>query len=122
MKGLHCMVFKGLLYVTLTVFILGLTFRISTWFFRSVGLSPKKINASIRFLAFVKGFIIIVFSTKIFTIIKTLILDVILQRRILKEDFMMKILYGLNIQDQNSLWRKKGTIAIYQLKNAPHIP
>ena len=89
------MAFSVLLYVTLAVFILGLIFRISTWFFRSVGFSPKKINASIRFLEFVKGFIRVVFSAKIFTIIKTLILDVILQRRILKEDFLRWLMHML---------------------------
>jgi heterodisulfide reductase subunit C/nitrate reductase gamma subunit len=92
------MVFNVLLYITLSVFILGLIFRISSWFFRSTGYSTGDINPSTRFLAFLKGLTGVIFSRKIFTLIKVIILDVILQRRILKEDFsrwvMHMLIYG----------------------------
>jgi len=89
------MVFRLLLYTALSFFTLGLIFRVSTWFFRSIGFSTGDIKPSTRFLAFVKGCIGVIFSTKIFTIIKTLILDVIFQRRALKEDILRWVMHML---------------------------
>ena len=92
------MIFRVLLYFELAVFIIGLIYKVSTWFIRTIGTSPKDITPSHRLLAFVKGFIRTIFSKKIITLINTLILDVILQRRILKEDFtrwlMHMLIYG----------------------------
>ena len=88
------MVFRMLLYISLSVFILGLVYRISTWFFRSIG-STGDIHPCTRFFAFIRGFIGIIFSLKIFTLIKVFILDVILQRRVLKEDILRWVMHML---------------------------
>jgi heterodisulfide reductase subunit C/nitrate reductase gamma subunit len=89
------MVFKVLLYFALAVFITGLIYKVSTWFFRTIGTSSRDITPSDRLLAFVKGFIRTIFSKKIITLINTLVLDVILQRRILKEDFIRWLMHML---------------------------
>ncbi len=89
------MVFKVLLYLALAVFITGLIYKVSTWFFRTIGTSSRDITPSDRLLAFVKGFIRTIFSKKIITLINTLVLDVILQRRILKEDFIRWLMHML---------------------------
>lgn len=82
------MVFRLLLYTALSIFILGLIFRFSSWFFRSAGFPSKDIKAGTRFLSFAKGFIGVIFSRKILTLIKVFIIDVIFQRRALKEDIL----------------------------------
>jgi heterodisulfide reductase subunit C/nitrate reductase gamma subunit len=92
------MVFNVLLYISLGIFILGLIYKAYTWFSRKIGVSALDYTTSQRFSAAVKGTVKVVFSSKIFRLIKAFILDVLLQRRALKEDFlrwlMHMLLYG----------------------------
>ncbi|MEJ2655955.1 MAG: 4Fe-4S dicluster domain-containing protein [Desulfobacterales bacterium] len=92
------MVFNVLLYISLGIFILGLVFKAYTWFSRKIGVSAHDYTTSQRFSAFVKGTVRVVFSLKILHLIKAFFLDVLLQRRALKEDFlrwlMHMLLYG----------------------------
>ena len=87
-----------LLYISLGIFILGLIYKAYTWFSRKIGVSALGYTTSQRFSAAVKGTVKVVFSSKIFRLIKAFILDVLLQRRALKEDFlrwlMHMLLYG----------------------------
>ncbi|MGA8179835.1 MAG: nitrate reductase, partial [Desulfobacterales bacterium] len=82
------MVFNVLLYISLGIFILGLIYKAYTWFSRKIGVSAQDFTTSQRFSAAVKGTAGVVFSLKIFRLIKAFILDVLLQRRTLKEDFL----------------------------------
>ena len=82
------MVFTAFLYASLIIFALGLIIKIWTWFSRTIGTSAKKIPASERMSAAVKGIFGVVFSAKILILIKVFIFDVVLQIRILKEDFL----------------------------------
>nr|MDA3835103.1 hypothetical protein [Spirochaetales bacterium] len=82
------MVFNVLLYTSLFVFIVGLIYRISTWFSRKIGISSRDISKSERLTAAFKGILEVIFSAKILILIKVLILDVVFQKRILKEDFL----------------------------------
>ena len=92
------MVFNVLLYISLGIFILGLIYKVYTWFSRKIGISAKDYTPSQRFSAAVKGLVGVVFSSKILLLIKAFILDVLLQRKILKENFlrwmMHMLLYG----------------------------
>ncbi|MFZ0483963.1 MAG: 4Fe-4S dicluster domain-containing protein [Desulfobacterales bacterium] len=92
------MVFNVLLYISLGIFILGLIYKVYTWFSLKIGISAQDYTLSQRFSAAVKGTVGVVFSSKILLLIKAFILDVLLQRRILKEDFlrwlMHMLLYG----------------------------
>lgn len=92
------MVFNVLLYISLGIFILGLIYKVYTWFSLKIGISAQDYTPSQRFSAAVKGTVGVVFSSKILLLIKAFILDVLLQRRILKEDFlrwlMHMLLYG----------------------------
>ena len=82
------MVFNVLLYISLFVFISGLIYKIYKWFSLEIGFSGRDISKSERLTACFKGIIRIIFSSKILILIKVFILDVILQKRILKEDFL----------------------------------
>jgi len=92
------MVFNVLLYISLGIFILGLIYKVYTWFSLKIGISAQDFTPSQRFSAAIKGTVGVVFSSKILLLIKAFILDVLLQKSILKEDFlrwmMHMLLYG----------------------------
>jgi len=89
------MLFITLLYISLTIFFFGLIYRVSTWFSRKIGILAKNISASDRVSAAAKGILGTIFSSKILTLIKIFVLDVVLQRRILKEDFLRWLMHML---------------------------
>ena len=92
------MVFSVSLYSSLAVFSIGLIYKLFTWFSRKVGMSSRHFSTSQRVSAAIKGILGVIFSSKILILLKTLLLDVVLQRRILREDFlrwlMHMLLYG----------------------------
>ena len=73
------------LYSALAIFIIGLLYKISTWF--SLKMSVNSKSASTRFSAALKGTIATIFSLKIITLLKVFFLDVILQKKLITEDF-----------------------------------
>ena len=96
------MFFDIALYASLSIFLIGLIYKISTWFTRDLGILPEGCTPSTRILAAFKGVLGTLFSLKVFTILKVFILDVIIQRRILKKDILrwtmhMLIFYGFMI-------------------------
>jgi heterodisulfide reductase subunit C/nitrate reductase gamma subunit len=92
------MVFNVLLYISLGIFILGLIYKAYTWFSKKIGISAQDYTPAQRFSAAVKGTVGVIFSSKILRLIKAFFLDVVFQRRALKEDFlrwmMHMLLYG----------------------------
>jgi len=92
------MIFNVLLYAALIIFSLGMIYKISTWFSHKVGISADQITTAERVSAAVKGVGGTIFSPKIGILVKVFILDVLLQRRILKEDAlrwaMHMLIYG----------------------------
>jgi len=92
------MVFNVLLYISLGIFILGLIYKAYTWFSMKIGISARDYTPAQRFSAAIKGTVGVIFSSKILRLIKAFILDVVFQRRALKEDFlrwmMHMLLYG----------------------------
>ena len=89
------MVFNMLLYISLGIFVLGLIYKVYTWFSMKIGISAQDYTPSQSFSASVKGIVGVVFSSKIFLLVKVFILDVVLQRRILKEDFLRWLMHML---------------------------
>ncbi len=87
------MLFSILLYSALLVFFLGTTWRVSAWFTRKVGPESRRIPASRRLLAALRGALGAVFSRRIGAAFRVLLMDVILQRRIIKEDFLRWIMH-----------------------------
>lgn len=92
------MVFNLLLYISLGIFILGLIYKAYTWFSRKIGISAQEYTPAQRFSTAVKGTVSVIFSSRILLLLKAFVLDVVLQKKILKEDFlrwmMHMLLYG----------------------------
>jgi len=89
------MVFNVVLYISLAIFVLGLIYKVYTWFSMKIGVADQGFTASQRFSAAAKGIVGVIFSSKVLNLIKAFILDVVLQRRILKEDFLRWLMHML---------------------------
>jgi len=89
------MIFNVLLYAALIIFSLGMIYKISTWFTRKVGICADQITTAERVWAAAKGVGGTIFSPKIGILIKVVILDVLLQRRILKENALRWVMHML---------------------------
>ena len=76
------------LTIALAIFGLGLIYKVSTWFRYKIGIQSIEIRTSERVFSALKGILLTVFSPKILTLLKVFVLDVLLQLRILKEDFL----------------------------------
>ena len=91
--------FDYLFYTSLIFFLLGLTYKVSTWFTKKIGIFGNNITTAQRLRSAAYGVIQVIFSLKILALLKALALDVLLQSRILKESFIrwlahMLIFYG----------------------------
>jgi heterodisulfide reductase subunit C len=91
--------FDYLFYTSLTVFLLGLIYKSSTWFTKKIGILGKHTTAAQRVRSAARGAIGVIFSSKIIMLLKAVVLDVLLQQRTLKESFTrwlahMLIFYG----------------------------
>jgi heterodisulfide reductase subunit C/nitrate reductase gamma subunit len=75
------------LYVALGIFGIGLIYKLVGWFRCQIGDSARHTSTSQRIATACKGLIKSLFSIKFFSLLKVFILDVILQRRVLKENF-----------------------------------
>jgi heterodisulfide reductase subunit C/nitrate reductase gamma subunit len=80
------MLYSISLYVALVIFIMGLVYKVSSWF--SLKISVESKGASTRFFAALKGIISAIFSIRIVTLLKVFFLDVIIQRKIMREDLL----------------------------------
>ena len=87
------MIYSLCLYISLVIFGIGLAYKVINWFRYKIGTAARNVSTTKRFLAAVKGILAVVFSLKIFTLMKAFILDVILQRRIIKRDFLRWLMH-----------------------------
>ena len=80
--------FYVILYITLALFLAGLLFKKWTWF--KTGIGPETISLSIgrRFGDAIGDLLSALFSLRFLTLIKVIVLDVILQLRLLRDDFL----------------------------------
>jgi heterodisulfide reductase subunit C len=87
--------FDVLFYTSLAIFVFGLIFKVSTWFTRKIGIYAHQVTAAERVSAAAKGILVTFFSPKILVLIKVFILDVALQIRIVREDFLRWLMHML---------------------------
>jgi heterodisulfide reductase subunit C/nitrate reductase gamma subunit len=87
------MFLKVSLYISLVIFILTLVYKVSSWFRYKIGIGSEEIPTSTRFFSAIKGIFLTIFSVKVLTLLKAFILDVLLQFRILKEDFLRWVMH-----------------------------
>jgi heterodisulfide reductase subunit C len=81
------------LYISSIIFLLALIYKVSTWFRYKIGIGAREISASRRFFSAIKGMLSTIFSTKILTLLKVFVLDVLLQFRILREDLLRWLMH-----------------------------
>ncbi len=96
------MFFTITLYISLAIFGLGLIYKVSTWFRYTVGVDARDVSPPQRVLAFVRGLTLTLFSPKILTLLKVFVLDVLLQVKVLQQDFLkwtmhMCMYYGFTL-------------------------
>ncbi len=87
------MFFTYSLYASLVICGLGILYRLYKWFSAKAGIETVKISFGRRIGTALTGIVKTIFSIKIFTLIKALLLDVLLQRRTLREDFLRWIMH-----------------------------
>ena len=83
------------LYIALSIFGIGLIYKIYGWFRFSIGIHKPGITPRARVRAALKGLFRVLFSRKILTLIKVLITDVLLQRHVLKQDALRWVMHML---------------------------
>ncbi len=89
------MFYNIVLHAALTVFGIGLIYKISGWFRFSIGIHSKNKTISARIPAALKGLIAVIFSQKLVTLIRVFIMDVLLQIRVLKNDKLRWLMHML---------------------------
>jgi heterodisulfide reductase subunit C/nitrate reductase gamma subunit len=89
------MIFSISLYASLAIFIIGLIYKISRWLSLKTSVQAKQIPSSRRVSSALRGIILTIFSGKILTLVKVFILDALLQRKVLQEDFFRWITHLL---------------------------
>ncbi|MCD6293821.1 MAG: 4Fe-4S dicluster domain-containing protein [Deltaproteobacteria bacterium] len=89
------MFFDSLLYGSLLIFIVGSAYKSYTWVSRQITGPELPYSTGQRISQVLKGILGVIFSGRVVTLVKVLILDVILQRRILKEDSLRWVMHML---------------------------
>ena len=81
------MLITSTLYVALAIFLVGCVYKISRWFSFQIQGIPREssLNTGARVLAALKSIVSTVLSPKIVTLIKVFVLDVMFQRRLLRQ-------------------------------------
>ncbi len=91
--------FNFLFFTALIIFLFGLFYKISRWFTQKFGEVGQNFTALQRVASAAKGIVRVLFSPKILLVLKTLLVNVLLQARVFKEDIPrwlahMLIFYG----------------------------
>ena len=91
--------FDYLLYASLTIFLIGLVYKVSGWFTKSIGPVDPDMTTAHRLKAAAAGIAGVIFSPKLLEVFKAIAIDVLLQGRVFKEDIgrwlaHMLIFYG----------------------------
>jgi nitrate reductase gamma subunit len=84
-------------YIALVLFGIGVIYKMSTWFSGYVGVINKRVSTPERAAKALLGIVKAIFSVKLLSILKVIIVDVIFQGRILKDkqDRMVAVMHVL---------------------------
>jgi heterodisulfide reductase subunit C len=83
---MYPMAYALAVYLALITFVLGLAYKVSTWFRYRIGADADRISAATRVAAAARGVILTLFSRKVFTLFRVFVLDILLQVRVFRED------------------------------------
>ena len=89
------MFFDLFLYASLVVFGIGLVYRIHRWFSGQITTSAGASGSIRRLGQAIRGILGVLFSVRVVAVFKAILLDVILQRRILKESAYRWVMHML---------------------------
>jgi len=87
------MAFTVSLYAALLIFAVGLVYRISRWFTRKTGAAGRDINPRERFMEAVSASARVLTGRKLLTLLKVFLLEILLQRKILKESRLKWVMH-----------------------------
>jgi len=87
------MFFSVTFYLALAVFIIGVVYRVFTWFKIRIGPEATSFSVWGRIAAMLKGLITTLFSLRVFVLLKVFVLDILLQVQILREDFLRWVMH-----------------------------
>ncbi len=91
--------FNFLFLTALIIFLLGLIYKVSNWFIKNIGAPGQAITTSQRVRSAAGGILRVICSAKLLIVLKVILVDVLLQGRVFKEDVIrwlahMLIFYG----------------------------
>ena len=91
--------FNSLLLIALIVFSLGVIYKVSNWFIKTIVIPGQTITTSQRIQFAAGGIFRVIFSAKLLIVLKVILVDVLLQGRVFKQDLTrwlahMLIFYG----------------------------
>lgn len=89
------MFFTQTLYLSLAICLVGMLLRVYTWLTLEIGPHRSGNALGTRLKAAVAGFAAAVLSLKLFTVLKIVLLDVILQVRVARDDFTRWLMHAL---------------------------
>lgn len=84
-----------LLYIALAIFLVGLVYKASGWFCFSLGVKVPGITALTRVRAALAGILAVIFSPRLLTLIRVLVVDVLFQNHIRKQDTLRWVMHML---------------------------
>ena len=79
------MLFNLIFSIAAVVFLLGMFYRIRLWFCLNIGHDTETVTPLQKLASVIKGTAGVVFSNKILILLKVFVLDIVFQRRALKE-------------------------------------
>jgi heterodisulfide reductase subunit C/nitrate reductase gamma subunit len=88
------MFFKVALYLSIALFLLGLLYRVSSWFRASLDLGAQASTPTKRFFAALRGMILTFFSSRGLTLIRVFVREVLFQERTWKESVYRGIMHS----------------------------
>ena len=88
-----------LVYISLALFFLGLSYKVSNWFTRKFGYIGRSTSTTQRMRSAARGLVGVLFSAKLLLLLKAVLVDVLLQGRVFREGIVrwlshMLIFYG----------------------------
>ena len=91
--------FNSLFLTSFIIFLLGLIYKVSNWFVKKIAAPGKTITTSQRVQSAAGGIFRVIFGAKFLIILRVILVDVLLQGRVFKEDVIrwlahMMIFYG----------------------------
>ncbi|UCF57037.1 MAG: 4Fe-4S dicluster domain-containing protein [Deltaproteobacteria bacterium] len=81
------------LYMALSIFAIGLLYKVSTWFRYNLGPIEKEISFFGRMYSAINGIFLTLFSKKILTLVNVFVLDVVLQKRTFKQSLFRWLMH-----------------------------